>query len=156
MSYLEWIAAYVAARSGFVRGACSTATLEMVEAFPELRRAGGFVFVAWGRDEHFWCVAPDGSIVDPTAAQFPGGVFRYDELDLNDPKTREIVPTGYCMNCGGDTFKGATFCDQDCEADFGAALQEDAAERRNADRIDGYGRDDLGPSDEEADGGDEE
>ena len=29
----------------------------------------------WGEQEHWWCTRPDGTIVDPTAAQFPvGGV----------------------------------------------------------------------------------
>lgn len=117
MTYAEWIAAFVERSKGFTRGKCATATREMVAAFPELRRAGGFAHVIWGRDQHWWCVAPDGSIVDPTASQFGlAGVFQYEELDFNDPATRARVPTGHCMDCGGDVYGGATFCGPECEA----------------------------------------
>lgn len=115
MTYAEWIAAYVAQHDDFVRGKCSQATKEMVEVFPELRRACGFAHVSWGSDQHWWCVAPNGSVVDPTAGQFRGAI-RYEELDPNDPTTRRRVPTGVCMDCGGDVFNGDTFCSPECEA----------------------------------------
>lgn len=124
-AHQEWIASYLAKKRGFVRGACSEATKEMMAAFPELRRAGGFVQVQWGREQHWWCVAPDGSIVDPTVDQYGAvGVFDYEELDLDDPKTREIVPTGRCMECGLDAFGGRQFCSDNCECDFAADLNE--------------------------------
>lgn len=117
MTYAAWIDSFVARNAGFVRGKCDAATTEMVAAFPELRRAAGFAHVSWGRDQHWWCVAPDGLIVDPTAAQFgPAGTpIRYEELDLNDPATRARVPTGKCMDCGGAVYGGATFCSDACE-----------------------------------------
>lgn len=32
----------------------------------------------WGAQEHWWCTRPDGTIVDPTARQFPvGGVAEW-------------------------------------------------------------------------------
>lgn len=118
MTYADWIAAYVARHNGFVRGKCAQAVEMMVAAFPELRRAGGFAHVSWGRDQHWWCVAPDGLIVDPTVQQFgpPGTPIRYEELDLNDPATRARVPTGKCMDCGGDVYGGDTFCSTECAA----------------------------------------
>lgn len=113
-AHQAWIDAYVAAQNGFLRGKCREATAAMVAAFPELRQAGGFVYCTWGRDQHFWCVAPDGAVVDPTAAQFQAA-FQYEELDLNDPATRARVPTGVCMDCGGDVYNGDTFCGPECE-----------------------------------------
>ena len=56
--YLDWIDAYCAKHKGFVRGKCKAASLEMIEAFPELRLACGFVYCQWGEDQHFWCVDP--------------------------------------------------------------------------------------------------
>jgi hypothetical protein len=125
MTYSEWIERYVASqKERFVRGKCASATKAMVEAFPELRRAAGFVHCTWGREEHWWCVAPDGSVVDPTVEQFEA-VARYEELDLSDPKTRSKVPTGRCLNCGGAVYAFATFCDEDCERDTEAYLQKE-------------------------------
>ena len=126
MTYEEWIEQYVASQpSRFVRGKCADATSKMVEAFPELRRACGFAFCAWGRDQHWWCVAPDGAIVDPTAEQFAscGGVFLYEEIDPNNEEDRKRVPTGRCMNCGDDVYEGKTFCSEACERETIAALE---------------------------------
>lgn len=124
-SYAEWIAAYVARQpEGFVRGKCKEAAKEMAAAFPELRVAAGFVYCTWGRDEHFWCVTSDGELVDPTESQFQA-VFNYEELDLNDPKTRDIVPIGKCMNCGEETYVGSLgsdICSQSCHDSFVAYL----------------------------------
>ncbi len=117
VTYLAWIENYVARQTQrFVRGKCDEATREMVKTFPELRRACGFVFVMWGRDEHWWCVAPDGSVVDPTAEQFgPVGVLDYEELNLKNPDDVARIPTGKCMDCGEPTYLGKTFCNDLCE-----------------------------------------
>jgi hypothetical protein len=119
VNYADWTAAFVAQHNGFVRGLCSEATTKMVVAFPELRRACGFA--TWVanrvvRDQHWWCVAPDGMIVDPTRAQFGGQPVDYEEINLDDPNDRARIPTGRCMNCSGDVFGGATFCSDACEA----------------------------------------
>lgn len=118
--YAAWIEQYVSAQpSRFVRGKCADATEQMVVAFPELRRACGFVFVQWGRDQHWWCVTPDGTIVDPTAEQFgPCGVCDYEELDLSDPATLARIPTGKCMECGDPAYLRLTFCSYACEVSF--------------------------------------
>lgn len=60
--YLDWIDAYCAKHKGFVRGKCKAASLEMIEAFPELRLACGFVYCQWGEDQHFWCVDPAATL----------------------------------------------------------------------------------------------
>lgn len=111
--YAAWIAAYVAQHKS-VRGLCDSATKAMVIAFPELRRAAGFAHTTWGPDQHWWCVAPDGSVVDPTAAQFPV-VFRYEELDLDNPADAARVPTGVCADCGDPVYGGKSFCSAECQ-----------------------------------------
>lgn len=119
-AYARWIVGFATRHSHFVRGMCDSATKEMVAAFPELRRAAGFVYYVHGREQHWWCVATDGKIVDPTVAQFGGSPIVYEELDLNDPETRKKVPTGRCMECGEDVY-GTTFCNDDCERAFSVA-----------------------------------
>lgn len=112
--YRAWIVEYVASiPNGFVRGKCDEATQLMCAAFPELRRAAGFAHSSWGRDQHWWCVSPEGEIVDPTASQFLGGIADYEELDLE--KDRDRIPTGVCMDCGDDVYGGKTFCSEACE-----------------------------------------
>jgi hypothetical protein len=121
--YSAWIEKYFEEHGGFVRGLCAEATTAMVAAFPELRRASGFVHVTWlttserpdRAEQHWWCVAPDGAVVDPTRAQFTGAlVNRYEELDLDDPATRDRIPTGRCMGCGDDVFGGEYVCGDRC------------------------------------------
>lgn len=125
MTYAEWIANYVASKRGFVRGKCAEATITMVAAFPELRRAAGFVHVLWptgpAREQHWWCIAPDGTVVDPTRAQF-ALVFEYEELNLDDPETHKRVPTGVCCNCGEDTYEGREVCSDVCSRAYIAYL----------------------------------
>lgn len=54
-----------------------------VAADPTLRLVRGFYDCPyWGREQHWWTVRPDGSIHDPTAAQFPSeGAGVYTEFD---------------------------------------------------------------------------
>lgn len=128
MTYADWIEAFVASQpNGFVRGKCSAATAEMVKMFPELRRVAGFAHVSWGRDQHWWCVAPDGSVVDPTVAQFGAiGVIKYEEVDIADPAAAATVPTGVCMDCGGDVYNDDTFCSAECQEATAAYLNGSA------------------------------
>ena len=133
MNYIEWIEANV---PGDGYGKCAEVTRAMVRAFPELERVCGFYHCpAWGRREHWWCEAPGGLVVDPTAAQFPSrGHGRYQKLD---PKTeRHLVPTGVCMDCGGPVYRGNTFCDETCEertmAYMGMELDPETGNWRNA------------------------
>jgi hypothetical protein len=114
-AYATWIEAYVARQPHrFVRGHCYEATEEMVVAFPELKRVAGFVYSTFGREQHFWCVTPDGTVVDPTKSQFQL-VFNYEELDLSNPEVVAGIPTGVCAQCGEDTYRGDTCCSRGCE-----------------------------------------
>lgn len=125
-AYRAWIEAYVASQPrSYVRGKCAAATLAMVEAFPELKRQCGFVHVDWGREQHWWCVAPDGSIVDPTVSQYPFGyAFEYEPLDLSNPADVARIPTGKCANCGGHIYNhfDSTVCSDECHREYCAYL----------------------------------
>lgn len=101
-AYRAWMADY-AERAGYLRGKCTTATREMVAAFPELRRVRGFVsvvgFGVGGDDvEHAWCESDDGEIFDPTVKQFPA-VADYRAFEPGD-----VVRVGKCMQCGFEIY----------------------------------------------------
>ncbi len=126
-TYASWTAEYVLRHKDFVRGKCADATKEMVAAFPELKRVAGLLTVLWLHrtgpraaptiEQHWWCVAPDGSVVDPTIRQFDGAyIISREPLDLDDPEARRKVPTGKCMDCGAQTYEGSAFCSETCEA----------------------------------------
>jgi hypothetical protein len=110
--YSEWIAANV---EGDGYGQCAEVTTAMVEAFPELRRVRGQYFcVTWGMRTHWWLVAPDRSIVDPTATQFPSqGDGLYVEWHEGDEE-----PTGKCPNCSGYVYGGGTVCSDACAREY--------------------------------------
>jgi hypothetical protein len=78
-----------------LRGKCEEMSKAAVEADPTLRLVRGwYVDPVWGREEHWWTERPDGSIHDPTAAQFPmGGVADWYE---------EFTGTFPCEECGRD------------------------------------------------------
>lgn len=73
--YREWVDAHVKDTYGTCRETCR----DMVGAFPELKRVYGHYYCfVWGERTHFWCVDPEGAIVDPTSSQFPSrGVCGY-------------------------------------------------------------------------------
>lgn len=98
-------------------GKCASVTLAMASAFPELRRARGFYHCdRWGRRQHWWCVAPDGTVVDPTAEQFPSmGLGEYDEVKDGE---EDRIPVGKCMNCGEELYahdESTYVCSDYCE-----------------------------------------
>lgn len=107
--HAEWIKKNV---EGNGYGECHEKAKAMAAAFPGLRYARGFFHCIWGARQHGWCVDEDGTVVDPTRGQFPGP-GEYEEIP--DDQLAERVPTGVCMDCGGDVFKGATFCSKSCE-----------------------------------------
>jgi hypothetical protein len=111
-AYKTWIAANV---EGNGYGQCSEATEAMADAFPELKRVRGHYYChRWGERTHWWLVAPDGSIVDPTAAQFPSrGDGDYVEWNEGDEE-----PTGKCPNCDGYVYGGGTVCSEQCAREY--------------------------------------
>lgn len=97
--YTKWITDYLA-RTPNVYGLCKEATAEMQKAFPELQLVPGYVETFWGRRDHFWLKAPDGTILDPTESQFPGGISSYDPW-----KPGMLTRVGKCMNCGDEIWR---------------------------------------------------
>ena len=126
-AYDEWMISNAFDNEIVVFGRCAEVTDAMVVAFPELRRVRGhYLCPFWGRRAHWWCVAPGGEIVDPTAAQFPSkGEGAYVPWVEGSPE-----PTGKCMNCGEETFHGANFCCEKCESD---TMESMGFTRRDAD-----------------------
>lgn len=112
-AYYDWIAEHV---KGTGYGRCVETCAAMQEAFPlELREARGFYHdPVWGRRTHAWLVAADGSIVDPTAKQFPcGGIADlYEEVQQEEMEDR--IPTGVCQHCGCDVYRGDLHCSPAC------------------------------------------
>jgi hypothetical protein len=121
--YRDWIAENV---KGTGYGDCAEATEAMQLTFPELRRVRGFYHDhLWGERQHWWLVAPDGRIVDPTAEQFPSkGTGEYVEYDGRP------LPTGRCANCGGPVYDGSTCCSDDCGRAYVAWVCGNAATGR--------------------------
>lgn len=76
----------ISAEDGYrlFRGKCREMSEQAVQADPTLTLVRGFYFCPiWNTEEpHWWCTRPDGTIVDPTAAQFPSkGLGLYREFD---------------------------------------------------------------------------
>ncbi len=109
MTFETWIETNVTSDS---IGKCAEITLAMCKAFPELKRVRGHYYdFVWAERAHWWCVDPNGIVIDPTAAQFPSkGLGFYDEHVKGDPE-----PTGKCMNCGAYCFNEQLFCCDQCE-----------------------------------------
>lgn len=125
LDYAAWISGYVLRRKS-LRGMCLSAAREMIEHFPELRLARGF----FCGGEHAWCVAPDGSVVDPTRAQYP-----VDWKDVYEEfRPGDTVRVGRCMNCGEGIYvevdsldnpaHARSFCDASCAYDFERSFAE--------------------------------
>jgi hypothetical protein len=91
------------------RRQCRELTAAMAELFPELRRVRGhYDDPLTGRRPHWWLVAPDGAVVDPTASQFaPCGDYVPRDESLPEP-------TGVCLGCGAEVYGGDTFCGSRC------------------------------------------
>lgn len=77
-----------------LRGRCHSMALEAAEADATLKAVAGWYHCPiWGQEEHWWCERADGTIVDPTAAQFPSnGSGRYERHD----------GPAWCLQCGID------------------------------------------------------
>jgi hypothetical protein len=122
--YHKWVKDNVPAEERL--GQCQKWSKQIAEVFPELRIARGWVYCELGERTHWWCIAPDGTVVDPTASQF-NWVFEYREFTPGD-----LVQVGKCMECGQmieeevfDLDKPTAyrrFCDSACRSAFAASL----------------------------------
>lgn len=70
---------------------------------------------------HWWLVAPDGEIVDPTMAQFESaeGLLPEDYCEKKMP----VEATGRCLFCGLLLYGPSSFCDGECSRKFGEDLR---------------------------------
>lgn len=122
MTYDEWIAENVKDYHE-AYGMCRQVSEKMLTAFPELKLVRGHYYCAhWGEREHWWLVAPDGEIVDPTKIQFPSlGTGEYVELDPDEEE-----PIGMCAQCGEYSYEskggGTTCCSTACEDAYASYL----------------------------------
>lgn len=110
--YNRWILENV---EGNGYGKCREWSQEMASFFPELKVVRGHYHCSvWGTRTHWWCVAPDGMIVDPTRDQFPSmGTDEYEPWAEGDAE-----PTGKCPNCEGYVYDGDTCCSPKCHDEF--------------------------------------
>lgn len=99
------------------RGKCKEMSEELVKNDPTLKLVRGYYHCAfWGKQEHWWTVKEDGTIVDPTAKQFPSkGYCEYEEFNgmLN------------CSECGKEMKEEEAsfdsnycFCSYECHGRF--------------------------------------
>ena len=113
MTYQEWITAHIAQHGALLFGRCAKSTDEMREVFPELTIVRGHVFDGcWGQRAHIWLTAPDGSIVDPTASQYPC----LGEYEPWVPGTE--VEVGVCYECGESIYRVFQSLDENCGSEM--------------------------------------
>lgn len=116
----------------YLRGSCGSLSAEAVRRFPELRLVRG----RCGWSEHWWCLAPDGTIIDPTVKQFRAGITAGDYRFL-DESTADRLSTGMCGNCGGPLYYNANACDAAClrgiAAEMGIPMVDGSSYRYNPD-----------------------
>lgn len=104
------------------RGKCKEMSEALIASDPTLILVRGYYYdIAWGKQAHWWCKKPDGTIVDPTKNQFPTkGNGAYIEYDGHVE----------CSNCGKkgleddfDTSHGRyVFCSYQCYGQFVGAV----------------------------------
>lgn len=127
--YATWIEDLQRRRGGDVYNACEEVTLEMLAAFPELRRVRGLVEMLEHPDErrrpHWWLVDEHGVIVDPTREQFPGAIA-YEEVAEERGKV-----DGRCLNCDGLVYRNDDHggcCSEACATALAAYYEAEAGE----------------------------
>lgn len=113
IQYKNWIVEHFPNQQ-LAYGSCHQATLDMLQAFPELIRVRGhYQCSVWGERSHWWLVDQSGAIVDPTAIQFPSlGLDIYIPWDEGEKE-----PSGMCMNCGSYCYDYNSFCSVNCESE---------------------------------------
>jgi hypothetical protein len=116
--YIRSCGTYINTGKPCLHGRCAEGTLEARKAFPELARVRGHVR---GRGDHWWCVAPDGTIIDPTRAQW-NPIPDAEDYEFLDESTADRLPIGKCPGCGGFRYQGSSGV---CSAECALAMCED-------------------------------
>jgi hypothetical protein len=118
LAYTMWITENYPTKES-ARRMCAEATIEMLLVFDELKRVRGLASVEepWDlpptRTPHWWCVTPEGTIIDPTAHQYPTKILSYEEADES-----KGPPTGKCPNCGGLCYTQEYLCSDKCSQEY--------------------------------------
>lgn len=91
------------------RGKCKVMSEALVAEDPTLTLVRGHYYdFAWGEQAHWWCVKADGTIIDPTALQFPSrGTGEYVpfngwyvcETCGDEVKEEDMIPCGNYPTC---------------------------------------------------------
>ena len=110
--YADWITVNV---EGDGYGQCKEVTRQMAADLPELTRVRGHYYCwAWGERAHWWLADANGTIIDPTAQQFPSkGKGEYVPWPEGAPE-----PSGICPNCGDPCYDGNTCCSGACTQSY--------------------------------------
>ena len=97
-------------------GKCAKIAAAIAKACPEFRVAKGYYHCPhWGKRGHFWLVAQDGTIYDPTIWQFPTETGAYEEIHENSEV--ECDQCGKRIPLAGATIGGNgnyVFCNGRC------------------------------------------
>jgi len=114
-------------------GRCEEFAFAMAKAFRSLTVRYGHYVHSYGTAEvHFWCEDADGSVVDPTASQFPpGGSYRRGRIGGR-------LVRALCAKCHGPLFEdGLGTCPDGCENNpFHQEMQWTQLQRRRQSRLD--------------------
>lgn len=101
------------------RGKCKEMSEALVAADPTLTLVRGhYIDSQWGEQPHWWTKKPDGTIVDPTAAQFPSkGKGEYVEFDgfVECAECHERVPEAQAQIIGNGHY---AVCSDLCHGRF--------------------------------------
>lgn len=102
------------------RGKCREMSEELVRNDSTLRLVRGFYYCpVWGKQVHWWCETPDGTIVDPSVKQFPtdGIGAIYEEFDgyLNCSNCNKRIHETEMILAGNGNYY---MCSNECYADF--------------------------------------
>jgi len=100
------------------RGRCKEMVEEAIANDATLRAVRGhYCCPLWGDQPHWWCEKPDGTIIDPSAKQFPFGGEVGEYVEFNG-----IIE---CAECGKSVPENEAridgnygFCSMECNAKF--------------------------------------
>lgn len=77
------------------RGKCKKACEALKQVLPELKLVRGYVILGDGTEEpHWWLKSPEGTVVDPTEAQFNSPIAIYTEFNgsIRCEQCGEVIP----------------------------------------------------------------
>ena len=96
------------------RGKCKIMAEALVKRIPGLRLVRGFYHCPlWGKQSHWWAQKNDGTIIDPSVAQFPSygsgtyeefnGMVRCEECGKEISEEKAYIQNNHCF-CDGLCF----------------------------------------------------